>query len=118
VDSATSLRSARNDGFCASLRAAHGEEAAAKLSGNLLSYELQTTYEGKRVAIPDEHWIAFGTMSLAQFANTLKSLARRVDPTRYRKSKRGPKKPSPPRQKYRRGGHASTAKILALRSTA
>jgi IS4 transposase len=101
-----------------SLRAAHGEEAAAELSGNLLSYELQTTYEGMMVAIPNEHWLTFGRMSLVQFVHFLKSSAKRVDLTRYRKAKRGPKKPRPPHQKYHNGGHASTAKILAHRRTA
>jgi IS4 transposase len=100
-----------------SLRAAHGEEATADLSGNLLSYELQTTYEGMMVAIPPEHWTPFATMSLKEFANTLKALAKRVNITRFRKYKRGPKKPPTPRAKYHNGGHASTAKILALRNT-
>ena len=100
-----------------SLRAAHGEEATADLSGNLLSYELQTTYEGMMVAIPPEHWTPFATMSLKEFANTLKTLAKRVDVTRFRKHKRGPKKPPTPRAKYHNGGHASTAKILALHNT-
>lgn len=98
-----------------SLRAAHGEEATADLSGNLLSYELQTTYEGMMVAIPAENWIQFGTMSLNRFVNFLQSMAKRVDITRYRKHKRGPKKPPTTRAKYHNGGHASTAKFLALR---
>jgi len=100
-----------------SLRAVHGEEATADLSGDLLSYELQTTYEGMMVAIPSEHWTPFATMTLKEFAETLKSLAKRVDITRFRKNKRGPKKPPTPRSRYHNGGHASTAKILALRHT-
>ena len=100
-----------------SLRAVHGEEETAELSGNLLSYELQTTYEGMMVAIPPEEWLAFGTMSLTAFVNVLKMLAKQVDVTRYRKHKRGPKKPPPPHEKYHNGGHVSTAKILALRHT-
>lgn len=100
-----------------SLRAVHGEEETAELSGNLLSYELQTTYEGMMVAIPPEEWIALGTMTLTKFVNILKLLAKQVDVTRYRKHKRGPKKPPPPHEKYHNGGHVSTAKILALRHT-
>ena len=98
-----------------SLRAAHGEEATENLSGNLLSYELQTTYEGMMVAIPAEHWTPFATMPLKEFAKFLKTLARHVDITRYTKHKRGPKKPATPRGKYNNGGHASTHKVLALR---
>jgi hypothetical protein len=100
-----------------SLAAVHGEEDTAELSGNLLSYELETTYEGMMVAIPPEEWIPFGTMSLTKFINVLKMLAKQVDVTRYRKHKRGPKKPPPPHEKYHNGGHVSTAKILALRHT-
>jgi len=98
-----------------SLRAAHGEEATRDLSGNLLSYELQTTYEGMMVAIPPEHWTPFAAMSTKQFATFLKSLAQKVDLRRFQKHRRGPKKPRPKRGKYHNGGHASTAKILALR---
>ena len=100
-----------------SLRAVHGEEATAELSGNLLSYELQTTYEGMMVAIPPEEWVPLGTMSLTKFVSLLKSLAEHVDLARYCKHKRGPKKPRPPHEKYHNGGHASTAKFLALRQT-
>lgn len=99
-----------------SLRAAHGEEVAKDLSGNLLSYELQTTYEGMMVAIPPEHWTLFATMSVSEFARFLLSLAKRVDIRRFRKHRRTPKKPPTPRDKYHNGGHVSTAKILALRN--
>jgi hypothetical protein len=98
-----------------SLRAVHGETATAELSGNLLSYELQTTYEGMMVAVPAEHWTVFATMTLKQFVAQLKSLAKRVDVEKFRKSKRGPKKPPPPHEKYHNGGHASTEKILRSR---
>lgn len=98
-----------------SLRAGHGEETTGELSGNLLSYELQTTYEGMMVAIPAENWIPFGTMPLIKFAHFLKSTAKRVDISRYRKHRRGAKKPRPAHTKYNNGGHVSTAKFLALR---
>jgi IS4 transposase len=100
-----------------SLRTAHGEEVVTNLSGNLLAYELQTTYEGMMVAIPPEHWITFATMSLKEFVDILKSLAKRVEVSRFRKHTRGPKKPRPARGQYHNGGHASTAKILAKRIT-
>lgn len=99
-----------------SLRAVHGDEAVAELSGDALAYELQTTYEGMMVAIPPEHWRPFATMSLSEFVKHLKSLARHVDVIRYRKHRRGPKKPAPARGQYHNGGHTSTAKILALRN--
>ena len=99
-----------------SLRSVHGDEAVDELSTDALSYELQGTYEGMMVAIPPEEWVSFGTMSLSAFVKELTSLAKRVDVVRYRKSRRGPKKPLPARGQYHNGGHASTAKILALRN--
>ena len=99
-----------------SLRAVHGDEAVDKLSTDALAYELQGTYEGMMVAIPPEQWRPFVTMSLSEFVKHLKSLAKRVDVIRYRKHRRGPKKPAPARGQYHNGGHASTAKILALRN--
>lgn len=99
-----------------SLRSVHGDEAVDVLSTDALSYELQGTYEGMMVAIPPEEWVPFGTMSLSAFVKELKSQAKRVDVIRYRKHRRGPKKPMPARGQYHNGGHASTAKILALRN--
>lgn len=99
-----------------SLRAVPGDEAVEELSTDALSYELQGTSEGMMVAIPPEEWVPFGSMSLSAFVKELKSLAQRVDVVRYRKHRRGPKKPRPARGQYHNGGHASTAKILALRN--
>lgn len=98
-----------------SLRAAHGDEAVEELSGDSLAYELRNTYEGMMVAIEPAQWTVFSEMSLTQFAKTLLNLAKSLDLTRHRKRRRGPKKPATPRTKYHNGGHASTAKILALR---
>lgn len=99
-----------------SLRSVHGDEAVDELSTDALSYELHGTYEGMMVAIPAEEWVPFSTMSLAQFVKQLQSLAKQVDVVRYRKKRRGPKKPAPARSQYHNGAHASTAKILALRN--
>lgn len=100
-----------------SLRAAHGDEAAEELSGDSLAYELRNTYEGMMVAIEPEHWTVFSQMSLTEFAKTLLRLAKSLDLTRHRKRRRGPKTPATSRAKYHNGGHASTAKILALRKS-
>ena len=94
-----------------SLRAAHGDEAVEELSGDSLAYELRNTYEGMLVAIEPKHWTVFSEMSLTEFAKTLLKLAKTLDLTRYRKRRRGPKKPATPRTQYHNGGHASTAKI-------
>ena len=100
-----------------SLRAAHGDEAVDELSTHSLTYELHNTYDGMLVAIPPEEWIPFGTMPLSEFVKHLITLAKKVDLTRHQKRRRGPKKPAPKKAQYHNGGHASTAKLLALRKT-
>ena len=99
-----------------SLRAVPGDEAVEEPSTAALSYELQGTYEGMMVAIPPEEWAPFGTMPLPAFVKELKSLAKRVDVVRYRKHRRGPKRPLPARGQYHNKGHASTAKNLVLQN--
>ena len=88
-----------------------------ELSGDSLAYELRNTYDGKMVAVEPDHWAVFSEISLTEFAKTLLKLAKTLDLTRYRKRRRGPKKPATPRTQYHNGGHASTAKILALRKS-
>ena len=100
----------------AALRAAHGaSQVDEKVSGILLSQELRKTYDGMMVQIPAKHWTVFSTMPLKEFARVLLGLAKKVDITRYPKSRRGPKKPPPKKKRYSNGGHVATAKILALR---
>jgi len=100
-----------------SLRAVHGRQTVdEQISGVLLSQELQKTYDGMMVQIPSQHWRIFSEMSLAQFARELKRMAEHLDPERYRKSRRGPKKPPTKKKKrYRNGGHVATLDILMLR---
>ncbi len=100
----------------AALRAVHGRKKVnEEVSGYYLSLEIQQTYDGMMIAVPDEHWIVFGEMTDAQFARILKDLAGHVNLSKYRKHPRGPKKPPPKKTKYKNGGHVSTARILAER---
>jgi hypothetical protein len=99
----------------AALRAAHGAEAAERLSGYYLTLELRQTYDGMMIAIPAKHWVVFRRLSDAQLARVLRELAGQVKLARYRKHSRGPKKKPPRRSRYRNGEHVATAKILAAR---
>jgi IS4 transposase len=96
----------------AALRAVHGDEEADELSGYYMALEIQQVHEGMMIALPHEHWELFGRMSVATFARTLKEIAKHVDLKIYRKSRRGPKKPSPKKDRYNNGGHVSTHKLL------
>lgn len=99
----------------AALRVVHGAKEVDELSGYYLALEIKQVQEGMMVALPPERWEVFQHMNAAEFAATLKEIAGHVDLARYRKSRRGPKKPKPKRQKYRNGGHVSTHQLLTER---
>jgi hypothetical protein len=96
----------------AALRAAHGVEAADELSGYYLALEVRQVHAGLLIAVAEEEWSAIAALSAASFAGWLKTIARYVDMTRYRKTVRGLKKPPPKKSRYRNGSHVSTHKLL------
>jgi IS4 transposase len=96
----------------AALRAVHGEEASNELSGYYLTLEIKQVYPGMMFALPQEKWLIFSEMTTATFAETLQWIAEQADLSRYRKSRRGPKKPQPKRIRLSKGGHVSTHKLL------
>jgi IS4 transposase len=103
----------------AALRAAHGvDKIEDVLSTYYLADEIAGTYRGMMIALPEESWHVFATMSAAQFAKTLKELAGKVELEKLRKHPRGPKKPKPRRQRSRRVTHVATARILDKRKVA
>jgi hypothetical protein len=85
------------------------------LSNYYVADEITGTYRGMMIAIPSEEWLVFRTLSVEQWGEVLRDLARRVDLARFRKHPRGPKKPRPKRHKDRHKPHVSTAKLLAQR---
>jgi hypothetical protein len=100
----------------AALRSAHGEEVSDQVSFYYLCDEVAGTYRGLLIAIPTAYWErTYAKLTPAQMARRLVTLAKEIDLTRYRKHKRGPKKPTKLFNKHHRG-HASTARILAQTS--
>lgn len=99
----------------AALRAAHGEEKADELSGYYLALEVKQVHAGMMIALPPACWEIFRGLAAPRFATLLKKIAAHVDLERYRKSPRGPKKPSPKKDRYQNGGHVSTHKLLTER---
>lgn len=96
----------------ASLRAVHGTEAVAELSNYYVALEVSQTYRGMMVALPPDQWCVFHNRTATELAALLRRMARQVQVDRYRKAHRGPKKPPPPRAKYKNGGHVSTHREL------
>lgn len=100
----------------AAIRAALGKKyAEEELSMYHLTLEVAQMTAGMLVAIPAESWHIFRTMSPKRFAATLVELARRLDPRKYTKHKRGPKRKQPKKTSGKTNHHVSTARILAMR---
>ncbi len=99
------------------LAATHGDKAKREdLSGYYLAGEVAATYHGMMIAVPEAEWTQhFATLSPAELARILKTLAANVRPDRFRKTIRGPKKPAPKRVYNKKHPHVSTARILAQR---
>lgn len=96
----------------AALRAVHGEAAADELSGYYLALEVKQVTAGMAIALPAAAWTAVAGLPVDAFASWLREVAGHVDLARYRKSRRGPKKPPPKKSRYQNGGHVSTHKLL------
>ena len=99
------------------LAAVHGRKLKREdLSGYYLAGELAATYNGMMIAVPPKEWTRrFASVSAVKLAAILKTLAAKVRPDRFRKNRRGPKKPRPKRITGKRYHHVSTARILAQR---
>ena len=97
----------------AALRSVHGEEKIAnEVSGYYLAGHLGRTYDGMMIAIPEEEWSIFQMMSMKIFIRTLQQLANKVNLAKFKKHKRGPKKPKTKRDRNSSQPHVSTAKLL------
>ena len=97
----------------AALRSQYGEELVANdLSAYYISGNITRTFDGMMIAIPDTQWGIVREMSLKVFCTFLLELANKVDLGKYKKSKRGAKKPKPKRDKHKGSPHVSTARLL------
>jgi hypothetical protein len=97
------------------LASVHGQsKVEAELSTHAVAEEIARDSSGLRIALPAACWQRFARMSSAEMAAWLQQAARGVRWGRYRKSKRGPKKPVQVKR-TRRGAHRSTARLLQNR---
>jgi DDE family transposase len=99
------------------VRAAHGAAyVEEELSMYYLTLEVAQVATGMEIAVEAEAWEVFRHMDTAEFTTTLVAIAQRLDPKKYTKHKRGPKKPPPNKLSGKRQTHVSTARILALQA--
>jgi Transposase DDE domain len=96
----------------AALRSVHAADDVAAMSSFYMAEEVRTTFAGMMIVLPATAWAAFGRSPVRRFAKALRDMARRVNPHKYYKAKRGPKRPPPPKARYRNGGHVSTHRLL------
>jgi hypothetical protein len=100
----------------AALGSVHGTKVVEnEISGYYLADEISATYRGMLIAISQDKWIVFQTMTPHKLASILKKLAENVKLSQFRKHPRGPKKPQPKRKSHKKSPHVSTAQILAKR---
>ncbi|HVL11617.1 MAG TPA: transposase [Gemmata sp.] len=95
----------------AALRSVHGS-AAEVVSDYYVAGEIRETYRGLTIALlvdPRSRPLAGTPRELAE---QLRAIAAWVDPNRYRKSVRGPKRPPPKKSPYRNGATLSTQRLL------
>lgn len=96
-----------------SLRAAHGGEAEAEVSGYYLADELSSDYRTLEKYLPADEWTGWQELGARELAKLLTEIARHVNLAALKKNARGPKKP--PAQKpifNRKHQHFSTYRIL------
>lgn len=102
----------------AALRSVHGSRTIEEgVSPYYIAIEISNTYRGMLIAIAPEAWSAFAEYTTAELAALLRELAAGVRLSRYRKHRRGPKKPPPSRRSDKRKPHVSTAKLIAQRNS-
>lgn len=97
----------------AALKQVHGKETIeTELSNYYVVEDVQSTWRGMEIAIPLEDWRIFIQMSLAEFVQSLRNCAEEVNLKRFRKSTRGPKKPTTKKKFDPKHPHVSTARLL------
>lgn len=95
------------------LKQVHG---AAVIEEQLSDYyvveDIQATWRGLEIAILAQDWQVFRAMDRVAFAQCLRQWAERVNLQRFRKSKRGQKKPTTKKPFDPKHPHVATARLL------
>ena len=98
----------------AALRAEHPDcDVNENVSEYYVAQEISVISAGMLVITPEEDWSIFAHVDLTEISNILLYLAAKVDLSKFKKHKRGPKKPPTPKTKFIGKPHVSTAKLIA-----
>ncbi len=95
-----------------SLRAAHGREAEAEVSGYYLADEVAADYRPLMKYLPADQWMGWRRLSPKSMAKLLIEIARQVNVKALLRNTRGPKKPRAVKPVYdKKHKHYSTARL-------
>lgn len=98
----------------AALRVAHpNNNIDDEVSEYYIGDEIRTKTEGMLIALAEEDWRIFMSATPIEMAKLLIYLASQADLVRFKKQKRGPKKPKERKERYPGKPHVSTARLLA-----
>ena len=98
----------------ASLRAAYPDEAINdEISDYYIAEEISATYTGMVLIVEDQEWTVFRDGTTQEVSQLLIDFALKIELWRFKKSKRGPKKPAKPKNQFVGKPHVSTARLLA-----
>jgi hypothetical protein len=78
-----------------------------------IANEVRATSTGMDLALDEVVWKPFRTMPPNEVARRLLEYADHVRIDAFKRTRRGPKKPVPPRTKHTTETHVSTARLLA-----
>ena len=94
------------------IRAVWGKDFVEdEMSTYYLTLEVAQVTKGMLIAVPVTDWNKFRVMTPQQFANTMTSLARKIDTRKYTKQTRPPKKKPPRKISGKHNHHISTAPV-------
>lgn len=97
----------------AAMRKVHGEEKIRnEVSGYYIAGEIGRMQAGIAAVLPDEVWTVFSEMSDKAFTAVLIKLSENIKLEKYKKHRRGEKKPSVKKKSSSKVPHVSTAKLL------
>jgi len=86
-----------------------------ELSYYYLALEIAEARLGMEITIDTAYWRQCAELPLSKYVSWIRAIARRANLRRYRKHRRGPKRPPPKRASGKRRAHVSTHRILENR---
>lgn len=96
------------------LRAAYPDKNInEEISDYYIAEEISTTCNGMSIAVSEEDWVVFTKGSVSEVSSALLYLAKKMNLSKFKKHKRGPKKAPAQKTEFKGKPHVSTARLLA-----